>query len=214
MALSPIDLASWNRKEHYLKYIGADFPYISLGADLDVTALYRYCKQKGISFYLAMLHEAYRASLAVENFAYRKIKEQPYVCDKTYPAFTWLPKGSDLYIVVLTEYEEDILAFCQHARQQAESQGNEPKFQALSGRKDLFYCTCLPWISYTHMIRTISVMGEDDNPKATWGKYHWEQEKLLLPFSLQVHHSLMDGYHVGRYFEILQQMLDSFSDKQ
>ena len=52
-------------------------------------------------------------------------------------------------------------------------------------------------------------MRGDDNPKATWGKYRREVRRLIMPFSLQVHHSLMDGLHVGRYFEALQERLNA-----
>ncbi|MGD9556758.1 MAG: CatA-like O-acetyltransferase [Mangrovibacterium sp.] len=33
---------------------------------------------------------------------------------------------------------------------------------------------------------------------------------MLLPFSVQVHHALVDGFHVGEYFQKLQEYLDSF----
>ena len=30
-----------------------------------------------------------------------------------------------------------------------------------------------------------------------------------MPFSVQAHHALMDGFHVGRYFQQAQNYLDS-----
>jgi chloramphenicol O-acetyltransferase type A len=34
-----------------------------------------------------------------------------------------------------------------------------------------------------------------------------ENERTLLPFSVEVHHALMDGLHVGRYVKRLEEAL-------
>lgn len=41
------------------------------------------------------------------------------------------------------------------------------------------------------------------------GKFKKEQDRILLPFSVQVHHGLMDGYHVGKYYNLLEEYLQS-----
>ena len=43
--------------------------------------------------------------------------------------------------------------------------------------------------------------------------YKNKEGKLTLPFSVQVHHALMDGYHVGMYFEKMESWLASFNEK-
>jgi len=40
------------------------------------------------------------------------------------------------------------------------------------------------------------------------GKYNTEGDKMIMPVSVEVHHSLMDGLHVGRYFELFQKYLN------
>ena len=56
---------------------------------------------------------------------------------------------------------------------------------------------------------TITINRNDSVPKISWGKYFTEGDKVLLPFSVQVHHALADGYHVGKYVNDLQKYLDS-----
>jgi chloramphenicol O-acetyltransferase type A len=63
-------------------------------------------------------------------------------------------------------------------------------------------------VQYTHFVRTIRKLGVDSNPKISWGKYFTQGERTLVPFSVQVHHALMDGLQVGRYFEDLQRRLN------
>ena len=43
-----------------------------------------------------------------------------------------------------------------------------------------------------------------------WGKYFVRGEKVMLPFSVQVHHSFVDGVHIGKLANLLQGYLDYF----
>ena len=45
-------------------------------------------------------------------------------------------------------------------------------------------------------------------PLFDWGKYIERDGKVLLPFSVQAHHSFVDGLHVGRLAEAIQDYLD------
>ena len=63
-------------------------------------------------------------------------------------------------------------------------------------------------MQYTHFVRTIARSGVDSNPKMSWGKYFQQNGRVLTPFSVQVHHGLMDGFHIGRFYETLQTHID------
>ncbi|MCC8197428.1 MAG: hypothetical protein LIP06_02330 [Tannerellaceae bacterium] len=79
---------------------------------------------------------------------------------------------------------------------------------------DLIYITCIPWISFTHLYHTISLNKDDAVPRISWGKYYKNGDKVLLPFSVQVHHALADGIHVGKYIQKLQNYLDTIQNIQ
>ena len=49
----------------------------------------------------------------------------------------------------------------------------------------------------------------DSIPRVSWGKYFEDNGKIKMPISVQVHHAMMDGLHVGRYFEMIQDILDT-----
>ena len=44
-------------------------------------------------------------------------------------------------------------------------------------------------------------------PKIAFGKFTREQERILMPISVEVHHALMDGLHVGRYITWVEEAL-------
>ncbi len=49
----------------------------------------------------------------------------------------------------------------------------------------------------------------DDNPRFCWGRYEEDHRgRLMLPFTLNANHALMDGVHAGAFYRRLQEELD------
>ena len=63
-----IDVDIWPRKPLIDKYSTYVFPYINIGADLDVTKLFIMLSHREFHFYCAMIYGATKAALSVENF--------------------------------------------------------------------------------------------------------------------------------------------------
>src|SRR5882762_10630554 len=87
--------------------------------------------------------------------------------------------------------------------------------EALSGdgafrpnpREDMIHFTTLPWVSFTSFSHARNWGREDSVPKIAFGKFMKADGRTLLPFSVEVHHALMDGLHVGRYVARLEEAL-------
>ena len=41
-----------------------------------------------------------------------------------------------------------------------------------------------------------------------WGKYYEKDGKVMIPISVQAHHSFVDGLHIGQFVEQLQKCLN------
>ena len=54
--------------------------------------------------------------------------------------------------------------------------------------------------------------GKKDNatPLFDWGKYYEKDGKIVMPVSVQAHHSFVDGIHIGQFADRLQEYLESF----
>jgi chloramphenicol O-acetyltransferase type A len=205
-----IDVETWNRREYFTAYVGRDFPYINLTADIDVTGLVSFCKKSDLSSYLALIHTAHHTASRIENFHYRTVDGRPVAFDEMGVTFTYRPEDAELFVNVIVPFAEDLREFHAIAREAAEWQGSDPGFAGFAGRSDLIYYSAIPWVRYTHLIRTINHLGVDTAPKVSWGKYFEQGGRMLVPFSVQVHHGMMDGYHVGLYYEAIQSALDTF----
>lgn len=78
---------------------------------------------------------------------------------------------------------------------------------------DVFQFSPMPWVSYTHISHTNSGKKDNATPLFDWGKYFDRDGKKILPFSVQVHHSFVDGIHIGKLVDSLQNYLNGIQDE-
>lgn len=205
----PVDMTTWNRAHLFDSYRGGDFPYINLGARVDVTNVVEKAKAAGLSTYFSLIHTAAATADELENFHYRIQDGEPVRYDCSVPVLTHMRKGDDVFFMLRGLTGVDVRTFNDDLRRKAENPpvGEERLDVKFGG---LISFSCIPWIDYTHFVRTITKLGQDSNPKISWGKYVTENGRTTVNFSVQVHHGLMDGYHVGQYFIRLQEKIDAF----
>jgi chloramphenicol O-acetyltransferase type A len=176
---------------------------------MDITHFLQFVKEKKLPFYYAMIYAAIHGLKDVEAFRYRSRDQQVVLHDKIHASFTDMSPGSDLFKVVIATMEDSLECFAQNAKKKSAAQTQFITEEA-AGRDDVVYITCIPWVSFTHLSHTISLNKDDSVPRISWGKYFPADKKIMLPFSVQAHHSFVDGLHMGRYINGLQHYLDSF----
>jgi len=205
-----IDMESWKRKEHFSFFYKMDYPQYNICMDLDVTNFLTFTKKEKLSFYYSMIYAVTHIANELENFRYRIRDGKVVLHDSIHPSFTEMNNDSsdDLFKMLTLDFTYSITEFVREAQKENENQKLYFDPEKLIGRDDLIYITCIPWISFTHLSHTISLNKNDAVPRISWGKYYRNGNKVLLPFSVQVHHALVDGIHVGKYVEKLQSYLD------
>ncbi len=205
-----IDLSEWERATHYHFFKRMDYPHYNICVNLDISRFLSSLRERKLSFYYAMVYAAARGLNEVEAFRYRIRGEQVVRHDLVHPSFTDMSEGSELFKMVTMDMNmtDSLEAFT--ARAQEKSKNQEDCFIAadLEGRDDLIYITCIPWVSFTSLSHTISFNKDDSVPRLAWGKHYTEGSQVLLPFSVQAHHSFVDGIHMGRYIDYLQDYLN------
>ena len=75
---------------------------------------------------------------------------------------------------------------------------------------DIYQFSSFPWVSFTHISHTDAGKKDNATPLFDWGKFYEKDGKVLMPFSVQVHHSFVDGVHIGKLADKLQKYLDNF----
>ncbi|HEY5584917.1 MAG TPA: chloramphenicol acetyltransferase [Ruminiclostridium sp.] len=209
-----VDLDNWKRKEHFEFFRRMDYPQYNICANIDVTNFLNFVRERKFSFYYAMIHSSTHIANEIINFRYRIRENQVVLHDKLHPSFTDLNNEEDDLFKIVTvemtdEMKDDISKFVKYSEEKSKNENEYFNLKEFAGRDDLIYVTCIPWISFTHVSHPISLNKNDSVPRISWGKYFSENDKVLLPFSVQVNHALVDGVHVGRYFQKLQNYIDN-----
>ena len=200
-----IDESTWKRAAHCAVFRNCVEPSFCVTFDLDVTKFYREIKKKGSSFTFALIYIVTECANQIEDFRYRFLDGKVVLFDKIDTAFTYLDKQTELFKVVNVPFEGSIEEYCQAARQKAEAK--KEYFTGPLGN-DVFQFSPMPWVTYRHISHTNSGKKDNATPLFDWGKFYEKDGRLLLPFSVQVHHSFVDGVHIGKLVEKLQEKLN------
>ncbi|MCE1255547.1 MAG: chloramphenicol acetyltransferase [Anaerolineae bacterium] len=202
-----IDKSTWPRRRHFELFNRMDYPHFNICANLDITRFYPLIKSNHISFSMAVTYLVSRTANDFEAFRMRIRGEQIIIHEIVNPSSTML-MDDDLFSFCTVQYDSDFKVFSARHAATVEEIKNKPTLEDLPGADDLLFLTSIPWISFTCQTHTIKMNPADSIPRISWGKYFNENDRIKLPFSVQVHHALMDGVHVGRYYMKIQEYLD------
>jgi chloramphenicol O-acetyltransferase type A len=208
--MKEIDLTTWKRKQHFDFFHRMDYPQYTISFDMDSTSFLPALKRGGHSFYATMMHLSLEAACSVEPFCQRIRKNRVVQHDVLHPSFTYMEQGEELFSLITLDYKENIQDFERHMEHVIAQQNSYFDFGPLEGRDDFIYFSAIPWISFNHISHTISLNRDDSVPRISWGKYYTSQERSLLPYSVQVNHCLVDGFHIHEFKDALQGLLDEF----
>lgn len=202
-----IDQRTWKRAAHCAVFRNCVEPAFCVTFELDITEFYRNIKQEKLPFTFAMIYAVAKCANRIEEFRYRFLEGQVVLFDKIDTAFTYLDKQTELFKVVNVPFAGNMGEYCKTAKQAAEEQ--REYFTGPLGN-DVFQFSPMPWVTYTHVSHTNSGKRDNATPLFDWGKFYERDGKLLLPFSVQAHHSFVDGLHIGRLAENLQSWLNNY----
>ncbi len=199
-----LDTEAWSRRHLFRLFSEYDDPLFNVCADVEVTALLGLARERGYSFFVACHFLSARTANEVEPFRYRLRGDRVLVHGRVDAgAIVLLPDES--FTFVYFDYTEDFAAFHAAARATVEgARAEPPPLDAREGRDDLVYHSVLPWVTFTSISHARDSRSRSGIPKVAFGKYREAGGRVLMPVSVEVHHALMDGLHVGRYFERLQ----------
>lgn len=203
-----IDETKWKRATHCRVFRNSIEPSFCVTFELDITNFLQKVKEQENSFTMSMIYAVSLCANEIEEFRYRFVNGDIVLFDKIDTAFTYLNPETELFKVVYVPMKDSMQEYVPEASKTAKEQQEYFTGQL---RNDVFMFSPMPWITYTHISHTISNKKDNATPLFDWGKYHTRDEKTLLPFSVQVHHSFVDGLHIGKFAEALQKYLNNYN---
>ena len=202
-----LDLTNWARRDLFEFFRSYDNPYFNVCAKVDITKLVALVRERpGVRISLALHYFSLRVANEIEPFRYRLKDEKVFVYDVVSGGTTvLLPNESFAYAYF--EYEPDFEKFLSDMGKAVDDVRNGSGVLKPTMRDDVIYHSTLPWISFTSFAHARKKGRGDSVPRIVFGKFAKEDERVMVPISVEVHHALMDGLHVGRYFNRLEEAL-------
>lgn len=203
-----IDVKNWNRKDHFNHFKQLDYPHFSICGNIDITNFCRYIKENELPFFISVLYASSKAANNIKEFRFRIRDERVVEHEIVSPSFTVLTEG-EVFSFCSVNYIDNFKNFKDNTSMEIEKVRNNISLEDQPGRDDLIYITSIPWISFTNVTHPIQMNPVDSIPRIAWGKYFEENGRIKLPLSVQAHHALVDGLHVGQFFNTFQEILDN-----
>jgi len=203
--MQTVDLESWPRREIYEFFSPLANPFYSVTFRLDVTELYRYVKEKGLSFYYSLIWLCTRAVNRTEAFSYAISEGRVVKLDERWPSFTDLKKDVETFHIVTMPCEGSMAEFCAAARLKSQTQDFFLDYSQ-EGEALIFF-SCLPWMDVTALTNERDGNVDDAVPRIAWGKMVEENGRRTLGLSIEVNHRFIDGLHIGQFARELERSI-------
>jgi chloramphenicol O-acetyltransferase type A len=199
-----LDTETWGRRHLFQLFKGYDDPHFNVCADVEVTPLLDFARSQNFSPFITYHFLSLKTANELEPFRYRLRGDRVLVHDHV-DAGAIVLLADESFTFVHFDFAEDFGTFHASAQATIESARVEPpRLDARADRDDLIYHSVIPWVSFNSISNARDSKRQNGVPKISFGKYRDVGGRVTMPVSVEVHHALMDGLHVGRYFERLE----------
>jgi len=203
-----IDIENWDRKEQFLFFRDYDDPFFGLSAGLDVTRLLAYTRSQGYSFFAACLFASQSQVNRIPEFRYRIRRSDVIAFDEVLAGSTIL-KDNQTFTFCYFDHYPAFRDFNLHVIQRVAA-CREPDTLLVDQDHHLaqVHYSVIPWIYFTGLSHPRNYGTADSIPKIVFGKYEDQGGRMLMPLSVEAHHALLDGFHMGLYFKGFQAIIN------
>lgn len=199
----PVNLATWPRAAQFRFFRRFERPHYTVTVRMDVSDLMAKRKERELSPFRHAIWAIGAGLHAVPELCMRFRGESVTLYKRLLLSPTIpLDDGDFRYTYMAWNPTRD--RFDTHAREKIEEVRAGVPLNANDGSiEDVAYLSCLPWLDYTSLDNAMP--GPDDCiPRVSWGKIVPKGDGHDMAMTIQVHHALVDGRHVGQFFEATQ----------
>ena len=180
-----------------------DIPFFSTTSHVDITNLKKFIDSHKSGFFLAISFLITKSVNLIPELRHRIIDGDLFEFSRVDPGYTVLLDDETFsfcdsnYVDSFKEYRE-----LSEAKIKAVKDCPDHGFEE---KHHMFFITNIPWFSFTSIVHPYD-KKYGYIPVIAIGKYFKEGDKLLVPIGIQVHHGLVDGIHVGKFYQNLSNM--------
>lgn len=207
-----VDMSRDPRHEQFDYFRSMADPNMGVTCEVDITALMERLQSSGAPFFLSLTYEILAAANAVPEFRRRIEGDRVVEYESCRCSCTVIkPDGAYAYCTLDgTLPWESYLAEGQKALEAARNGGTMHEGDDYG---EYFFVSCVPWLHYTSMTQPAPCPAYS-NVRLSWGRYVTENGRTSLPVTVLAHHALVDGIHLGKFYEELERRVSKVPEKK
>ena len=203
-----MDIKKWARKTTYEFFKDYEDPFFNFTANIDVTSVYRFCKKNDLAFSLTSLYYSLITANEILEFRIRLVDGRLVEFDRVHATQTIL-NDDETFSFAYFEMKDDVFEFNRSGKAAREKYRALKTFDVESDRSDLIYYSVIPWVAFTSFKHASRLDKSQTVPRIVFGKLFADSNRMLMPLSIEANHTIMDGFHVGKFFTSFQDNLNS-----
>ena len=194
-----VDMTRDPRRSQYEYFRTFVDPYASITVNCDITHLRRVTQERGLPFFLTVLHCAINAANDMPELRRRICGDRVVEYDRCISSHT-VALPDDTYCYCELDCAKPLEEFLPYAAAEVARAKANPAMDDGEDPNRLYFVSSVPWVSFAS-ISLPKPVPADSNPRITFGKFFAQDGKVLLPVNLTVNHALADGIHMAKFFE-------------
>jgi chloramphenicol O-acetyltransferase type A len=202
-----LDIDSWPRKKTYEFFEHYEDPFFNFTANIDVSTVYQFCKSHRLTVSLTILYYSLAAANGIREFRVRWVDEKLVEFDRIHATQTIL-NPDETFSFAYFEMKNDVFEFNRLGKAALEKYRTLKSYEVESHRFDLIYYSVIPWVSFTSFKHASRLDKTQTVPRIVFGKFFSDGDRMLMPLSVEANHTIMDGFHVGKFYNDFQERLN------
>ena len=201
------EVKDFKRKELFEHYNSCDNPFVISTMKIDVTNVVNYCKEHR-NFYATLGYLITKTANQIDAFKYRYQDKKIYYCEELISNYTQM-FNEDFIGYFDVDYSENFEEYIQKFVDIQKIFLEDNKYTTENVLNEI-WLSCQPWYSFTGFIPPFS--KKVTIPQFIWDKYQNENGRYYINLMMMVHHGFADGFHIGKFVNLLQENIDKFKN--
>ncbi|WP_203640983.1 chloramphenicol acetyltransferase [Levilactobacillus andaensis] len=202
---TPIDLATWSRRDYFYYFTKMMPTGFTVNVDLDITATKTWLREHDCKFNPAYLYLVSKVLTKFPEFRIGRENEQLVRYDVLHPSYSIFHEDDHTISNLWTAYDPSFITFYQNYLDDVKTYGDQhtpaPK-QPQSA--NLYMIGSIPWTNFTSYVPLPFTPLQTFFPVIQAGKFTEHDGKWTMPLSVTTHHAVADGYHVSQLLAMIQ----------
>lgn len=184
---------------------------VGMTAQIDITELLNVIKKKKLRCYPTFTYLISKVLNNYDEFKISKYNGDLGIWDEINVRYPMFNAESKTITSIWLKYSNDFEEFYNAIKDIEKYSGILNMYAKENFPPNFYDITSIPWVSFTDFqLDMYGVDGSWLSPFVAIGKFFKQNERVLLPIHIKVHHATCDGYHIGLFFNELQKLCQNF----